>query len=165
MSRIFVKKYQVVEKMSKLLVALIAVAAVTAFNSEDAEARGSCYCSYRFGDSGNYSPETRGGDEPGGTRKAGKCLEMCKKRSPHPDAVNAARRATAFNPNSCTRDATVQLWVLGRVTGTNQDPTAQDRKSYTIYRCKKCPSGYERTPNTGIDAKNACRRIQYTNAQ
>ena len=83
---------------------------------------------------------------------------------PHRNAVNAARRATAFDPNSCTRDATVNLWVLGRVTGTRQDPTAEDRISYTI-RCKKCPSGYERTPNTDIDASNACRRMQYTNAR
>lgn len=151
--------------MSKLLVALIAVAAVAAFSSEDVEARGSCFCSYKYGDSGNYSPERRGGDEPLGTRKAGKCLEMCKKVSPHGDAVKAALSSMRFNPESCTGDARATFWVKSRVTGTKQGATSEGKQTYTIAKCKKCPSGYDRTPNTSINASNACRRIEYTNAR
>lgn len=151
--------------MSKLLAVLIAVVTVTAFNAENVEARGGCFCSYTFNDRNRYSPEVKAGEEPLGTRKAGKCLEMCKRHRPHGDAVRAARRATRFDPNRCTDDLTVQLWVFAKVTGTRQDPTAEDRMSYTIAKCKKCPSGYERTPNTDINARNACRRIEYTSAR
>lgn len=151
--------------MVKLFLALIALAAITAFNSEDAEARGSCFCSYKYANSGDYSPERRGGEEPLGTRKAGKCLEMCKKITPHPDAVNAALRSMRFNPENCAGDAIATFWVKSRVTGTKQGATSEGKHSYTIAKCKKCPPEYHRNPNTSINASNACRRIEYTSAR
>lgn len=151
--------------MNKLLLAFIAVAAVTAFNSEDAEARGSCFCSYRYGNSGDYSPEGRAGDEPLGVHKAGRCLETCKGLSPHPDALRAALRFLPFDPENCTRDLTATFWVKSRVTGTNQGATSEGTRDYAIAKCKKCPSGYDRNPGTSINASNACRRIEYTYAR
>ena len=150
--------------MRKLLGLLIAVGALMVLNVADAEARGSCFCSYKYG-SQNYSPETRGGDEPRGGRKAGKCLEICKDRRPHANAWNAALRAAKFNANTCKKDAKARFAVKARVTGTKQANISEDYKTYVLRKCKTCPSGYHRTPRTSVNAKNACRRIQYTSAR